>query len=230
MLGDAVTRLRALARGEEPPLPASSLPAVQLDLPLPAYIPESYVVDLNIRLALYQRMGQVVSPADAEALESELEDRFGSPPPATRNLLYALALKGLAREAGVQSILQEDGEFVLRQATPVANREILLRSFVSGVQVGTTQVRVSSTGNWAERLYAVTGAMAHGRPATLPEFAAEVGKGERAAFGSDAAPSPPWERPIQGAARPRLFPTSSRSPAGAAERGQRRVSRRRRGR
>jgi transcription-repair coupling factor (superfamily II helicase) len=198
MLGDAVTRLRALARGEEPPLPASSLPGVQLDLPLAAYIPETYVVDLNVRLALYQRLGQIASPTDAEAMVEELTDRFGAPPPALLNLLYALALKGLAREAGVQSILQEDGEFVLRQGGAIGNREVLLRRFPTGVQVGTTQVRVATGPNWPSTLYAVAGAMANGQPAPLPAFAAEVGKGARAGR-SPAAAGDVWERPSQSA-------------------------------
>ena len=56
LLAEAVERLKALQRGEKPPLPATARPAVTLDLPLTAHIPHSYVPDLNLRLALYQRL------------------------------------------------------------------------------------------------------------------------------------------------------------------------------
>ena len=56
LLAEAVERLKALQRGEEPPLPATARPAVTIDLPLTAHIPDSYVPDLNLRLALYQRL------------------------------------------------------------------------------------------------------------------------------------------------------------------------------
>ncbi len=195
MLADAVKRLRAIGRGEEPPLPVSSLPAVQLDLPLAAYIPESYVVDLNTRLALYQRMGQLDSPDEAAALADELGDRFGSPPPAVRNLLYALALKGLARDAGIQSILREDGEFVLRRSAPIEDRPALEKSFPRDVQVGTAQVRLSASGAWPQRLYRVVGAMAGNDSLDLPVFT----EGALTETLPAAAPSTeaPWQRPSQ---------------------------------
>ena len=55
LLADAVEGLKALARGEPPP-PSKMQPPHHIDLPLTAFIPESYIGDLNLRLALYQRM------------------------------------------------------------------------------------------------------------------------------------------------------------------------------
>ena len=54
LLSGAVERMRALMRGEPPP-PDREAPAVTIDLPISAHLPPSYVPDLNIRLALYQR-------------------------------------------------------------------------------------------------------------------------------------------------------------------------------
>ncbi len=205
MLADAVTRLRAVARGEPPPAPSTAQAAVQLDLPLTAYIPESYVADLNVRLALYQRLGQVGSPEEAQAAYEECVDRFGPPPPAVRGLLYALALKGLAREAEIVSITLEDGEFVLRSGGPLNRRAELLRAGLAGVQVGTAQARVLSGPGWPARLYAVA-AIAAGRvERELPSYAAQI---EAVAAQvrpepAQAAPAqpggterePPWQRP-----------------------------------
>jgi transcription-repair coupling factor (superfamily II helicase) len=127
LLADAVEGLRALARGEPPP-PTKLQPPIVVDLPLAAFIPESYVSDLNVRLALYQRMAatdgaRAPSPAalpqgedgtgpwqdPAEELERELNDRFGPPPSAVRNLLYVVRLRSLAARAGVQSVAREEG-------------------------------------------------------------------------------------------------------------------------
>ena len=59
LLAEAVERLKALARGEPPPPSKHRSRRSSIDLPLAAYIPESYIGDLNLRLALYQRMAAV---------------------------------------------------------------------------------------------------------------------------------------------------------------------------
>jgi len=202
MLADAVTRLRAVARGEPPPVPSTSQTAVQLDLPLTAYIPESYVADLNVRLALYQRLGQVTTPEEAQAAYEECVDRFGPPPPALRGLLYALALKGLAREGGLVSITLEEGEFVLRSGGPLNRRDDLLRARLVGVSVGTAQARVTSAPGWPARLYAVVAIAAGRDERELPAYAREIeGTALRsAARDAGAAPTSPaadagvWQR------------------------------------
>ena len=55
LLSGAVERLRAMMRGEIPP-PEREGPDVTIDLPLSAHLPPAYVPDLNMRLALYQRL------------------------------------------------------------------------------------------------------------------------------------------------------------------------------
>src|SRR5690606_12969489 len=82
LLGEAVERLKAVQRGETPPPPSSVKPAVTLDLPLTAYLPDSYIPDLNLRLAVYQRLAQAGEDAEVTAIEQELGDRFGPMPPA----------------------------------------------------------------------------------------------------------------------------------------------------
>ncbi|HZQ38211.1 MAG TPA: transcription-repair coupling factor [Dehalococcoidia bacterium] len=208
MLADAVTRLRAVARGESPPAPSTSQTAVQLDLPLTAYIPESYVADLNVRLALYQRLGQVGSPDEAQAAYEECVDRFGPPPPAVRGLLYALALKGLAREAAIVSITLEDGEFVLRSGGPLNRRDELRRARLAGVSVGTAQARVSSGPHWPARLYAVAAVAAGREERELPAYAEAI---EATAVGVRQEPGPAPATPADGAA-PRETPWQRPAP------------------
>lgn len=114
LLAEAVERLRAVMQGQAPPPPPKEGPEVTIDLPLSAHLPESYVPDLNLRLALYQRMARMESLSAVDELAQELTDRFQAPPPLARNLLYVVRLRVLALQAGVQSMATEDGEIVVR--------------------------------------------------------------------------------------------------------------------
>jgi transcription-repair coupling factor (superfamily II helicase) len=67
-------------------------------------IPEDYVPDLNVRLALYRRLSDAERPEDREALAAELIDRFGPLPPEAGQLLKVVAIKGLCRQANVAKI------------------------------------------------------------------------------------------------------------------------------
>ena len=67
-------------------------------------IPEAYVPDLNVRLALYRRLSEAERPEDREALAAELIDRFGPLPEEAGQLLKVVAIKGLCRQANVAKI------------------------------------------------------------------------------------------------------------------------------
>jgi transcription-repair coupling factor (superfamily II helicase) len=67
-------------------------------------IPEHYVPDLNVRLALYRRLSEAERPEDREALAAELIDRFGPLPEEAGQLLKVVAIKGLCRQANVAKI------------------------------------------------------------------------------------------------------------------------------
>jgi transcription-repair coupling factor (superfamily II helicase) len=107
LLADADEGLKALARGEPPP-PSKMQPPLQIDVPLTAFIPESYIGDLNLRLAMYQRMAAADAPDAAADLERELNDRFGAPPTPVRNLLYIVQVRVLAKRAHIASIARDE--------------------------------------------------------------------------------------------------------------------------
>nr|WP_246325335.1 transcription-repair coupling factor [Dissulfurirhabdus thermomarina] len=76
-------------RGE----PAGERIDPEVHLPVPAFIPEDYVPDVEQRLALYRRMARLADEADFADLADELEDRFGAPPPEVTAMLRVMALK-----------------------------------------------------------------------------------------------------------------------------------------
>ena len=101
MLEDAVAELRAgpaadlvEARGWSP----------QINTGAAVLIPEAYVPDLNVRLALYRRLSDAEKPQDREALAAELIDRFGPLPKEADALLKVVAIKGLCRQAHVSKV------------------------------------------------------------------------------------------------------------------------------
>ncbi len=152
LLADAVEGLKALAKGEPPP-PSTIQPPVVIDLPLQAFIPESYVGDINLRLSLYQRMASAEA-ADAHVdLEREFNDRFGPPPAPVRNLLYIVRLRVLAKRAHVASVQREDGPggrpilslrtldgYDFRQQLSLSARRDL--EHADGVSIGHNQLRI----------------------------------------------------------------------------------------
>ena len=143
LLAEAVERLRAVMQGQPPPPPPKEGPEVTIDLPLSAHLPESYVPDLNLRLALYQRMARMESLSQVDELAQELTDRFQSPPPLARNLLYVVRLRVLALQAGVQSMATEDGEIVVRlKEGRLLPAEALRGRLPDGVRLGRTTLRL----------------------------------------------------------------------------------------
>jgi transcription-repair coupling factor (superfamily II helicase) len=107
-----------LPGGEGAPFGALASP-VNVDLPLPASIPASYVPDKNMRLRLYRRLADTRSLAEVDALAEEFKDRFGvdargAVPEEVQNLLYQLRLKLLAEKASLTSISAENGQIVMR--------------------------------------------------------------------------------------------------------------------
>ncbi|HZK98889.1 MAG TPA: transcription-repair coupling factor [Caulobacteraceae bacterium] len=102
MLEDAVADLRAKAGAVETQSDRGWSP--QINTGAAVLIPEAYVPDLNVRLALYRRLSDAERAADREALAAELIDRFGPLPPEADQLLKVVAIKGLCREANVSKI------------------------------------------------------------------------------------------------------------------------------
>jgi transcription-repair coupling factor (superfamily II helicase) len=102
MLEDAVHELRA--KGGDEPAAVDRGWSPQINTGAAVLIPDDYVPDLNVRLALYRRLSDAEKADDREALAAELIDRFGPLPPEADQLLKVVAIKGLCREANVAKI------------------------------------------------------------------------------------------------------------------------------
>ena len=67
-------------------------------------IPDTYIPDLNVRLATYRRIADVETDMAADALAAELIDRFGALPGEVESLLKVMQIKRLCRDAHVEKV------------------------------------------------------------------------------------------------------------------------------
>ncbi|HKD54113.1 MAG TPA: TRCF domain-containing protein, partial [Steroidobacteraceae bacterium] len=96
--------VKALKAGREPVLDQPLAAATEVELRLPAFLPEAYVGDVHVRLSLYKRIAAAMSDAELDELTAELVDRFGPLPPAAQSLLRIAKLKLAARALGVRRL------------------------------------------------------------------------------------------------------------------------------
>ncbi len=106
--------VRALKEGREPDLEKPLAAATEVELHVPAFLPDDYVSDVHVRLVLYKRIAAAQDNTAIDELTSELVDRFGELPPAGQNLLRVARLKLHARELGIRRLdLGPQGGYVL---------------------------------------------------------------------------------------------------------------------
>ncbi|WP_440959817.1 transcription-repair coupling factor [Oceanicaulis sp. LC35] len=67
-------------------------------------IPEDYVPDLDVRMALYRRLSSLDTKQEREGFAAELIDRFGKLPDEVESLLQVVALKALCKRANVAKL------------------------------------------------------------------------------------------------------------------------------
>ena len=91
----------AEAQGGEASASAREDWSPQLNLGLTVMIPEAYVPDLNLRMALYRRLGDLTDGQEIAAFGAELIDRFGPLPEEVEHLLAVIGVKTACRKAGI---------------------------------------------------------------------------------------------------------------------------------
>ena len=85
--------VKALKEGREPSLDELTQQHADIELRIPALLPEDYLGDVNMRLSFYKRIAAAESKQELDELKVELIDRFGLLPEAAKNLLQIAELR-----------------------------------------------------------------------------------------------------------------------------------------
>ncbi len=123
MLSEEIERQRSV-RSERKAAPSELRPAErpkalpEIELSLPAYIPDDYIQVPGERILVYKKLASVPNPEACVQLKAELQDRFGPAPEPLQNLYRILDLKWLARDLGISSVYESETGLVM--SWPVA--------------------------------------------------------------------------------------------------------------
>ena len=101
---------------------------VEIDLPGEGHIPRSYVPDMRLKIDLYRRLARIAGSDELRDLRSELQDRFGTPPPLVEHLLWLAELRVAAHRWRIESIHVEPPYAVLRYRSGKLIRELAAQS------------------------------------------------------------------------------------------------------
>ncbi|EJL54433.1 transcription-repair coupling factor Mfd [Rhizobium sp. CF122] len=76
----------------------------QISVGTSVMIPDGYVPDLHLRMALYRRLGEITELKEIDAFGAEMIDRFGPMPIEVQHLLKIVYVKSLCRVANVEKL------------------------------------------------------------------------------------------------------------------------------
>ncbi|MCH8530478.1 MAG: transcription-repair coupling factor [Saccharospirillum sp.] len=101
MLNQAVKAIQS-GQAYNPEDAGSSGP--DINLRLPALIPDSYIADINTRLTLYKRIASAENAETLRDLQVEMIDRFGLLPEAVKNLFQQTELRHKLSSLGIERL------------------------------------------------------------------------------------------------------------------------------
>lgn len=96
--------VKSIQKGEQPNLEQPLGGGPEINLRVPALIPEDYLPDVHARLILYKRIASAADEDGLKELQVEMIDRFGLLPEPTKNLVRLTLLKLQAEKLGIKKV------------------------------------------------------------------------------------------------------------------------------
>ncbi|MET1080257.1 MAG: transcription-repair coupling factor [Pseudomonas sp.] len=96
--------VKAIRKGEQPNLDQPLGGGPEINLRVPALIPDAYLPDVHTRLILYKRIASAADEEGLKDLQVEMIDRFGLLPEPTKNLVRLTLLKLQAEQLGIKKV------------------------------------------------------------------------------------------------------------------------------
>jgi transcription-repair coupling factor (superfamily II helicase) len=112
MLADEIASLKA-ELGTEAVEPKKVI-TTTLDINTDAYLPSEYIFDSMQKIEIYKKVAGIRTLEEASDLYDEMLDRFGDLPQAVSNLLAVARLKVYGRLYSIQSITQQQDDFLIQ--------------------------------------------------------------------------------------------------------------------
>jgi len=106
--------VNALKQGKVPDPDEPLHSGIEIDLGIPALIPDDYVYDIHQRLMLYKRISNAHDQAALDDIRVELIDRFGLLPDYLKNLFAITEIKLAAQMIGITSIEATDSNIKIQ--------------------------------------------------------------------------------------------------------------------
>ncbi|MFK8137410.1 MAG: transcription-repair coupling factor [Bdellovibrionales bacterium] len=76
----------------------------EINLRIPALIPDKYISDIRTRLKYYKKLSEITGPQDLEDIEDELVDQFGTCPDELIQLMGVMLIRKKCKEIGITDI------------------------------------------------------------------------------------------------------------------------------
>ena len=96
--------VNAIKSGKQPELGSALDQGIEVNLHLPALIPDDYLPDVNMRLTLYKRLANCQTDRDLYELQVEMIDRFGLLPDPLKTLFELAKLRQTGERLGLLKI------------------------------------------------------------------------------------------------------------------------------
>ena len=119
LLEEAIKEARGGKQGE--------LVEPEINLKIRAFIPDSYITNIRLRLSYYRALTQIQSATDIDELEEELKDQFGSPPEEVVNLLGVMLIRHQCLQLGISDISSGRENLILKftENTPLPTHQVI---------------------------------------------------------------------------------------------------------
>lgn len=134
LLEEAVAELKGRPKGRAPI-------STSVEIDLDAYASDQYIADGEARMIFYQKMANISTLEEKNALLGELREIYGEPPQEAVNLLTIVTIKLLSYKAGIGAVVMNKGQAKLS----FQNQYALLRAeLFDAVSVHSGKVELDS--------------------------------------------------------------------------------------
>lgn len=85
----------------------------EINVRIPALIPDTYIPDLRVRLAYYKQLSEIENPEDIDRIEDELRDQFGKLPDQVLNLMGLMLIRKVCKDLCVRDLSSGEATITL---------------------------------------------------------------------------------------------------------------------